>query len=574
MISLRLILCFCLTWLTSIVSAESLKRPSGLALIDNGKWLAVSLGRSGEIAMVQTASGETELQVLPEIHAVDVVAVSQTRIAVLNRNPNKANNTLVTIYEWDSFKRLLKQVRNIPNPNSEAGNQTYRWLTNSPIGNRIAVANERMEISFLPGEKTFLDDTCNSRPIHFASPTILVSTTAHRNALRLIFGDHLTETLHPTVAQNISGLSMIDDQTLVFTGQKISRLARTSFDDIHWGSLVSHQVRTVDIRKLQQVTQTPAKRQATLSVRKHLLGGTGNAAPDPHSVVTGPDQKIFISLSGSNQVLSINQKDNKQQKINVGQRPTSLLLHKDGRKLYVANSLDDTVSVIQTHTLKNERTIILNPQLELSESDQGERLFFSAALSHDNWLTCHTCHFEGKSNGALVDTVADGGYGTPKRTPDLRSIQATAPYAWNASKPDLKTQIHDTLKTTMHLPRSVKTEETTQLTTYLESLAEPKSDAKPPSEGRILFDQLKCNRCHKPPSYTSAKSYDVGIFDEAGNTEFNPPSLLNLKDRQYFFHDNRAKTLESVFTLHKHQLDGQKLNQDELASLIEFLRKL
>ena len=52
---------------------------------------------------------------------------------------------------------------------------------------------------------------------------------------------------------------------------------------------------------------------------------------------------------------------------------------------------------------------------------------------------------------------------------------------------------------------------------------------------------------HIPPSYTSNSKYDVGIHDEYGLKEFNPPSLRGISQRNRFFHDNRAQTLIEVF---------------------------
>jgi cytochrome c peroxidase len=88
-----------------------------------------------------------------------------------------------------------------------------------------------------------------------------------------------------------------------------------------------------------------------------------------------------------------------------------------------------------------------------------------------------------------------------------------------------------------------------------------------------LFKTLACNRCHAPPTYTSPKTYEVGMKDEAGNTRFNPPSLRGVSQGGPYFHDNRAPTLEDVFTRHRHQLK-KKLTRKALADLLHFLRSL
>jgi cytochrome c peroxidase len=88
-----------------------------------------------------------------------------------------------------------------------------------------------------------------------------------------------------------------------------------------------------------------------------------------------------------------------------------------------------------------------------------------------------------------------------------------------------------------------------------------------------VFRSQSCDRCHIPPEYTSKGTYDVGVKDEAGNTRYNPPSLRGVSQGGPYFHDNRAATLEEVFTRHRHQL-MRELPRQELADLLAFLGSL
>jgi cytochrome c peroxidase len=78
---------------------------------------------------------------------------------------------------------------------------------------------------------------------------------------------------------------------------------------------------------------------------------------------------------------------------------------------------------------------------------------------------------------------------------------------------------------------------------------------------------------HLPPAYTSGGIFNVGLRDEAGNWFFNPPSLRGVGQGGPYFHDNRAATLEEVFTRERHQLKVE-LSKRELADLLAFLRGL
>src|SRR5207244_6131551 len=119
------------------------------------------------------------------------------------------------------------------------------------------------------------------------------------------------------------------------------------------------------------------------------------------------------------------------------------------------------------------------------------------------------------------------------------------------------------------------------LTAFLRTLSPPPSlleargsrDAGAFKRGRKIFAEQKCATCHPPPAYTSAKTYDVGLRDEAGSTHFNPPSLRGLSQAGPYFHDNRALTLSEVFTRYRHELTGP-LSSQELGDLVHFLGSL
>src|SRR5690606_30137092 len=92
--------------------------------------------------------------------------------------------------------------------------------------------------------------------------------------------------------------------------------------------------------------------------------------------------------------------------------------------------------------------------------------------------------------------------------------------------------------------------------------------------GRQVFERLQCGRCHVPPlTFTIDLMFDVGLEDEGGLKQFNPPSLRGVGHRQRFFHDGRAGSLREVFTEYGHQLDEAPA-AEELEALLMFLESL
>jgi YVTN family beta-propeller protein len=377
-------------------------------------------------------------------------------------------------------------------------------------------------------------------------------------------------------AHNIRGLALShDSKELWIAHQALNGRAATTFDDVHWGSLMTNNLRVLPLSDL-------LKPQADLLRASHLhyLGDVGNAAGDPAGVAIGRNGAVVVTLAGVGEVALGRAGDYQWQRLTVGQGPTAVALSPDGRWAYVANQFADSVSVIDLCNQKVTADLSLGVWPEPSSSDRGEMLFHDARLSHDGWMSCHSCHTDGHTNGQLADTLGDDSFGAPKRVLSLLGVRDTAPYAWNGGMKDLESQVRKTILTTLHGHKPTD-QQVTDLAAYLRTLPPPPSwtrsagraDETRIQRGRDVFRSQSCDRCHTPPEYTSKGSYDVGLRDEVGNTRFNPPSLRGVSQGGPYFHDNRVATLEEVFTRHRHQLTGE-LSQEELAGLLAFVGSL
>src|SRR5262249_34065877 len=90
--------------------------------------------------------------------------------------------------------------------------------------------------------------------------------------------------------------------------------------------------------------------------------------------------------------------------------------------------------------------------------------------------------------------------------------------------------------------------------------------------GQTLFEgKARCDRCHRPPEYTSERNYDVKLEpDGSPYSLWNPPSLRGVSDRGPHLHDGRARTLEEALEKHhaSQKLGGQALTPHEHQALI------
>jgi YVTN family beta-propeller protein len=287
---------------------------------------------------------------------------------------------------------------------------------------------------------------------------------------------------------------------------------------------------------------------------------------------------LSVALAGVHEVALISDSTSYQaQRVSVGQGPSAVLPSPDGSHLYVADSFDDSISVVDINTAAKVWTISLGPRPELDAVDRGKRLFADARLSHDGWMSCQSCHTDGQSNGLSVDTLSDGGFGTPKRVSSLLGVGATGPWTWLGTTERLEDQVRKSIETTMR-GKSPSAEQVEDLTAYLRSLPPPRPIPVEGADeaierGRAVFRARRCAECHAPPEYTSEGTFDVGLVDEVGHRKFNPPSLRGVGDRAPYFHDGRAASLEDVFLRHRHPKESG-WSHGEVEDLAAFLRTL
>lgn len=384
----------------------------------------------------------------------------------------------------------------------------------------------------------------------------------------------LVASLHSIPGHNIAGLALNPGgDRLYLTQQILHRGKSTTYDDIHWGDTLTNVLRSLSVADLVDPTADPLADAVTFT-----LGETGRATGDPASVVIREDGLLIVALAGVNEVAVDRGRGLDWKRVAVGARPTSITLAHDGQRALVTNTLDNTLSVIRlTEVQEIGRTISLGSTAAPTAADRGERLFFDARLSHDGWMSCHSCHPSGHTNNQLVDNLSDGTTDTAKRVPSLRGLRGTAPYAWDGRFATLADQVRHSVASTMQ-GQPLAEGQVQDLIAFLETVSVPQPSQNLPDElliaaGKTVFNSHGCNQCHVAPLFTSAATYDVGLEDERGLQRFNPPSLRGLHAADRFLHDGRASRLEDVFRRQQHQLPAP-LSEVELQALLAYLQSL
>ncbi len=548
--------------------APRLRRPAALAPSKDGKWLYVANHRSGSISVIDVTLQRVVAEVEVGKSLADIVASPDSRhLLVVDESANELIRLSCRGPELSVVDRLAVAPTPVTVRVVAGGMQCSvaslwsRRLSVVSLREKLEV-EQAMDVPFSP-----------RRQLPSADGKKLIVADSFAGKLALINIERGTiESVRDLPAHNIRGLAFTrTGSDLLLTHQTLAALAQTTRDDIHWGNLITNNVRVIPLDDVFTLTADLLKNSRLLP-----LGEVGRGAGDPAGIAS-VETDMIVALAGVDEVAI--GRDGRWKRLAVGARPSAVAVSPDGSLAFVANSHDDSISFVDWKNAKVITTVSLGKQPQLSQRDRGEMLFHDARLSHDAWLSCHSCHTDGHSNGQLNDNLGDGAFGAPKRVLSLLGVKDTRPWAWNGEVADLDAQVRKSIHTTMHGRKMSEEQENAQveaLTAFLHSLTLPQavsSDKAATERGRQVFSHHGCAACHAAPTYTTPKVYDVGLPDEVGHTRFNPPSLRGVSLAGPYFHDNRAATLADVFTTHRHQLK-HNLRPDEVSDLIVFLRSL
>jgi YVTN family beta-propeller protein len=284
--------------------------------------------------------------------------------------------------------------------------------------------------------------------------------------------------------------------------------------------------------------------------------------------------------------------------LRVGTCPRGITCAADGKTAYVANTLDDSVTVLDLAKLQNAGRIDLGGAKEETMRRRGEKLFHSANITFRRQFSCSTCHPDGHIDNVVYDIEDDGLGMGPIDNRTLRGIADTAPFKWTGINPSLKRQCGPRLSVFITRISPFTADQLTDLHDYICSIPRPPNryralgqdlseaqrrgkaiyERTRKNDGTLIPRENRCTTCHPAPLYTDGKIHDVGTrfaYDRDG--KFDSPQLLNIYDSAPYLHNGIAQTLEEIWTVYNpHDTHGvtNDMTKDQLNDLVEYLKTL
>jgi YVTN family beta-propeller protein len=340
----------------------------------------------------------------------------------------------------------------------------------------------------------------------------------------------------------------------------------------------------------------------------------------PWGVAIAPDKsKIFVTNAGSQSVtvISVSKlmhavRSRRQPFVNdlsasaeyvvarvpTGRNPRGVLLSADGKRLYVANRLDDNISVIDSATNQVVSTIDLDGPKTVNALRRGERVFFTAEFAFQGQFGCSNCHIDATIDGLQWDLEPDGFGKDIVDNRSLENLAGTEPFKWNGGNPDMPTECGPRTEKYFFRSQSFTPQELTDLVAFVYSLPFrpnrnrlPNDELTPAQErGKAIFERTanksgqpipesnQCAYCHSGPKYTNQRQLDVGTGKATDRSPvIDVPQLPNIVYSAPYLHDGSARSMEEIWTVFNpkdtHGVTND-LTKDQLNDLIEYLKTL
>jgi YVTN family beta-propeller protein len=287
-------------------------------------------------------------------------------------------------------------------------------------------------------------------------------------------------------------------------------------------------------------------------------------------------------------------------RIPVKDNPRGITVAPDGATAWVANTLDDSLSVVDLAKLRAVSRVDLGGPTRQTHVRWGEKLFHSANITFQRQFACATCHPDGHVDGLTYDIEADGIGQNPVDNRTLRGIYDTDPFKWAGTNPTLARQCGARLAVFFTRIQPFTPEQLQAVNDYTVTIPRPPNRHRPlgaplteaQRRGKLIFERSRtndgreippegrCVNCHFPPYFTDRTLRDVGTkhpLDTQAMAKIDVPHLNNIYDSAPYLHNGMADTLEEIWTVHNpNDTHGytNDMTKDQLNDLIEYLKTL
>jgi YVTN family beta-propeller protein len=586
--------------------------PAGLVLSPDGKLLYVALDDLDEVAVVDTVTrlvarkakvtgGPTGLALDPTGRRLYVTCRSGDRVASLDTatlgevgSAAVGTSPVGIVYvEAEGNPRLVV---------ANSGSDDITVLSAEPLANlgHLASGREPYAVSLAPGGKRALIASrmaglARGDEVPAAEVTVVDPAAIRVVSRERIESGHLSEGITIVPGRPWALVPILKVRNLVpitHAAQGWVLSAGLALSDPSKGTVVE-----IPLDETNAYYSDPSGIAVDPSAKRAFIASAGA------NVVTVVDlDRIGSWLEGAGEAERQGAIDDLQlssefvvARIPTGHNPRTVAMSPDGKTLWVAERLQDSILAVDTASLKPLGRVTLGDGGDADPIRRGERVFARATTTFQGQFSCRSCHPDGHVDGLQYDFDIDGVGRDILDNRSLQGLAGTEPFKWNGKNPSLRVQCGPRFAKVLTRSDPFSEKDLDDLDSFIFSLPPTRVPSSGPwteaqKRGRDLFFATKtpdgreipygsrCSTCHRPPLYTDRIPADVGTKGPADNTTyFDTPHLLGIAASAPYLHDGRAATLEEIWTIYnpkdQHGVTNS-MNKIQLNDLIEYLKRL
>jgi YVTN family beta-propeller protein len=470
---------------------------------------------------------------------------------------------------------------------------------------RLKAGNNPTGAGISPDGKQVYITSRRSLPVPYGDPPMteltVVGTDQHRVEDRRIFESaYIMENVEVTPQGDLAVATLIRPKNLIPAIQ------------VERGWMMTHGIGIIERKENGRTIQL-------------LLDEPNSYYPDPFDVAIDPDGKrAFVSHSGIDMLTVVDldeirrllEKSSPEElqtysnhlgvssryvsgRIPTGANPKGLSVSPDGKTLYVAERLEDRITVVDLETMSVKDHIDLGGPRRITVARQGRRVFNNASHTFHNQYACYTCHPDAHEDGLVYNMAASQMGRNLANVQTLRDIGQIPPYKWNGKNQTVYKQDGMRFSTVLTRTESFSYDDLDALVAYIVTGIQnpPNFRYNPEGElshaqerGREIFYRThdnfgkeipegnRCYTCHPPPYFTNMEMVDVGTLSETDDPMLlDVPQLNNIYESPPYLHDGRASTLEELWTTFNDNDEhgvGNDMTKMQLNDLVEYLKSL
>ena len=344
-----------------------------------------------------------------------------------------------------------------------------------------------------------------------------------------------------------------------------------------WISIAgAHEIARIDLGRLHELLAGKPKESEISNLKSQI----GDAADIWRQIQADPGKRDQLSYHLS----ALYAADLISRVPIAAKGPRAIAASPDGKQLMVASYYSGEVLSLDPNRCQVIKRMGLGDQPAPDTARHGEFVFHDGRHSFQHWLSCATCHPDGRADGLNWDLLNDG-IGNPKNAHSLLWSDRTPPLMSLGIREDMEEATQKGFQFIQF--REIEEGDLNAVRAYLRSM-EPEASpllvggrlSEEARKGQRIFEnaEVGCSACHPAPLFTSLKTHDVGTrsaLDRSG--AFDTPTCVELWRTGPYLHDGSAVTLKEVLTTKnpddKHGKTSH-LSDEEIDALVEYLLSL